>query len=424
MNEIFLVFTYLIVILYFILLTKLRFRTILLPNTIYTILWGSCGIASIYNNLGLIKPSLRIHAYIIISIFVFNIFYITFGNRKTKHEINKPIIHQKHEINYKLIKILNVIAIILISKHFIHSISILISNGFDLTSVRNQVYVGITESGNFIMMLLTRTIPSSIFNITALIASIDLCMKKKELIYWSIIGTLVYTITFGGRFLILNFIIYYISAYLIMKKQDDIKINKKHIITGIILLSVITISRGLGEESLLDKIILYFAGSFSFLEVILNSPTNFGFSNGLMYGYLTFGFILEPIVLFLKAVFGFNIDVPSYFFNIYVQDWYNIGDSIYRVYNNNTTMLYTFLRDFGEFGVIIGTLFIAILISINEKNYRFKNDLRSLLVLVYMYTVVINSTIIYSMTNLGSSLMFILIIICVKSKNKTKIIIK
>lgn len=358
--------------------------------------------------------------YIIISIFTFNIIYITFAIKYKKN--NKDIkleskYDEKYEINYKLIKILNIVALILVSKHFLYAISIILKNGFDLTSVRNEVYVGITESGNFIMMFLTRTIPSAVFNITVMIAAIDLYRRRKYILHWAVAAIIINTVTFGGRFLILNFIVYYIAAHLTMRKEFKSKINKKYIILVGIILAGVTMSRGLGKESILDKVILYFAGSFSFLELILKNPSQFGFSQGLTYGYLTFGFIFEPIVLFLKAAFGVNIDVPSYYFNIYVQGWYNIGETRNMLYNNNTTMLYTFLRDFGELGIIIGTMLLAITICICENKYRRNKDYRYFLILVYMYTVIVNSTIMYTLTKITSSLIFILMFIVTKKKS-------
>lgn len=418
MNDLFIVSCYIITAIYFVSLSFLIFRKILLPNNIFTVLWCLCGVLSIFNNLGLIKPSIKVHIYIFISIFVFNFIYlISSKNKKNIYKRRDNIKSITSNINYELIKVLNIIALILISKHLISSLIVIINSGFDLKSVRDEVFVGLTNSNNFILIFLTRTIPSAIFNVTVLIATIDICFKEKKLLFWAIIDIIIYTLTFGGRFLILNGMLYYVAMNIIIGNKINIKINKKYIIIIVTILLGITLSRGQGEDSLVNAIIFYFVGSFSFFELTLRNPIQFGLAEPLKYGYLTLGFIFEPIVLFLKLVFGINIDVPSYYFNQYIQKFYNIGENSYILYNNNVTMHYTFLRDFGEFGIIVGTVLIVTIICILEKKYIKYNSIRSILMLTYMYTVIINSTIMYTMNGIGSSLIIIFIFICTRKGN-------
>ncbi|MEI2393114.1 hypothetical protein V8V55_25305, partial [Priestia megaterium] len=65
-----------------------------------------------------------------------------------------------------------------------------------------------------------------------------------------------------------------------------------------------------------------------------------------------------------------------------------IGMNKYQLFNNNTSIIYTFLRDFGIFGLLIGPSFIALLMALSENKYYKKGGLRSLVFLIYMYTVI------------------------------------
>ena len=88
------------------------------------------------------------------------------------------------------------------------------------------------------------------------------------------------------------------------------------------------------------------------------------------FGYLTLGFITEPIALILKVLFRMNIKVPSYYFNIYAQKFVNIGASGVSLYNNNTTFWYPFILDFGFKYAIVGAIIFFCIIAFvsNKKN--------------------------------------------------------
>lgn len=424
MNKILLVLIYLVIIFLITSLTKYKYKRYMLPNIIFTLLWCFCGIFSMYNNLGLIKPSLTVHIYIIISVITFNVIYFTLkANSIKKSSINDNI--EKFKVNYRVVYYLALISMILIMPNLLKAIRVLLSSGFNLNAIREQVFVELSNSNSHILAFLTKNVPTAIFTGISLISSMEIFRSNnKALLKLNIFCILVGTITFGGRYLILNSIIFYVASFLIQKKYSKIKINKLYIFIAIAILMIVTISRGTNGLSIFDMIISYFVGSFSYLEVILRNSAAFGLQNPLLCGYLTFGFILEPLILALKLFFNANIDVPSYHINIYVQSFVNIGENSYILYNNNTTMLYNFLRDFGEVGIIIGTAIIAIIVCVAQKKYEEKNNLRALVFLIYMYSVIINSVMMYTMTSITTSLVIIVIVICIKNTSrKIKIIL-
>lgn len=403
----------LIVLLYFLLIifsfsiSKIKYNTILRPNTLFTLLWGMCGILSISYDIGTIVPGIRIHIYIIVSIITFNITYFSLVKNSKIIDYKVPTLKEQ---NYKLIILIWLFAMLLVSTHFITAIQLLFTSGFNLGVIRDN-YSSLNASGRDVFVFLTKNIPSAIFSAVTIVAANDLVNKKYKLLPIAFLSIITVTITFGGRFAILNAIIYYFASYIIQKKYRKIKIRRSYIFIAVITIASITILRDTSGISIFDMGFLYYVGSLSFLELILQNPTSYGLSDPLMYGYLTLGFIFEPIVLVLKFFLGVDIDIPGYHFNIYAQVFANIGESHVMYYNNNTTIFYTFLRDFGEIGIVLGTAFIAVIISASQKRFEKHQSIRSLYILMFLYSVIFNSSMMYTMTSISSSLLIIFLII-------------
>lgn len=394
--------------------TKNKYRIFIRPNTIFSILWCAAGILAICNNLGIVSPTIKIHTYIIASVITFNLVYFIFlkNINKTSMSVNDLTL----QVNYKVIIVLSILGLLLISPNTLVAIKTLLLTGFSLSAVRVN-YATQTASGKFFYVFFTNNLPIAIFGATSLIAAIDLVNKKQKLLLLAIFNVLIGTITFGGRYLIMNFIIYYIAGYLILKKYNHIKMRKSYILTAVIVLVSITILRGTDGLSVLNMAILYYTGSLSYLQVILTNPELYGLTSLPMYGYLTFGFLFEPFVLGLKLLLGLNIDVPSYYFNIYAQPFVNIGETSIRYYNNNTTMFYTFIRDFGESGVVIGTALMAIAVCLIQNRFEKYGKIRSLYILVLLYSVIFNSTMMYNLTSISSSLVIIILLFVSRERN-------
>lgn len=402
---------------FFILLiiTKYKYNTIFKINLIFAALWCFCGITSMYNNLGLIKPSVYLHALIIISIIIFNAIYLI--NFKKYTEIKENQTGMTYLFNKKTIYLLSTIAIILISPNLINAIRTIAENGLNLEILRNEVYVELTETNNFYLQFFTRNMPTAIFTVVLLIVSIELADNKKHNLWIAVVNIIIGTFTFGGRNFILSFVLFYISAIILMKKKNRIKIKKRYIAFGVFVLWIITYLRTGNAFEFIDMIIVYFSGSLSFLETIIQNPDKFGLDNGLMYGYMTFAVVVEPIVLVLKLFFGFTIKVPSYYFNSNVQSFTNISENGIYLYNNNTTMFYNFIMDFGIYGAFISIIILAIIIVYFEKKFYKTNKKFPLLITIYLYATLMTSSITYKLNGISTTLV-ILIIYIVSKKNK------
>ena len=183
-------------------------------------------------------------------------------------------------------------------------------------------------------------------------------------------------------------------------------------IFAVLVIIVITITRG---QVILKSIVAYFAGSFSFLDYILSNPSAFELDKRL-HGYLFFGGIIEPVVLFLKVIGLTNLKVPQWYFNIYCQQFYRIttgGPAIYI--NNNTTILYYLLRDFGVFGIIAGAVLLGLLLSFLYNRLDRDNDFIKLCY-IYFANIMFNTVMTYQF--FGTNPFFVIITLYICSRNK------
>ena len=404
---------YILLIIISLIVTRKMFGVYLLPNTIFTLIWSTCGILSTFKVLEIIQPSPLIHVYTIIAIISFNIAYL-FGAQDTKK--NEQNCDFQYVVNVKLLYLLNILAFVAMLPNLISSMKIIIASGFNLFAVRYNVYVLSGVESNIFEIYLTRIFPNIIFTGTLLIAVSNFVRKNKQLLVTALLGVIASTLTYGGRYELLNAITFYIAFYLIDKNHLQIKLKKKYLLIMVIGLFAVTQLRGTNGMTIFEMFYFYFPGSFSMLEAGIRNPELLGLNEVPLFGYLTLGFILGPIALILKLLIGLNIEVPSYYFNIYAQKMINIGDGSLFYTNNNATMLYTFLRDFGEIGVIIGPFFLALLMTFFQDRHLKKNDYRSYLILAYLYTIIISSPMMYGLTTETHGFIIAMIMVVVKKK--------
>ncbi|MFF2910885.1 O-antigen polymerase [Paenibacillus sp. NPDC057934] len=414
--EILFVFLYIMMIFLSLLISKFKYQKLLLPNTVFTILWGIVGFLSIVGDVGALRPSATIHVYAILTIATFNITYFIF----TKKAHLTPNINYKstilYEINNKAVYLIEIIALILISPNLVASLKAILANGLDLTYVRTQTYI-LQRFDSQILMFLFRAVPLTLFSVVMLLAIYNLVNGKKRFLNLVVFNLLIEILTFGGRGKLWNFVAFFIGALILTDSFKKIKIKgNKYLIYAVTAMVIVTILRGEDLLNVIKAAYLYFVGPFSYLELIIRDPLRFGLEEPAMYGYLTLGFLFEPIVLTLKALLGLQIDVPSYHFNIYAQPFVNIGDAKIVFYNNNTTMLYTFLRDFGPSGVIIGTSFLAWLICFFQKKAIQKNNLRYKIISIFMYSIILDSVRLYMLTNTTLVIIFITLMFAIKKQ--------
>lgn len=410
--------TYFVVLLFVFIITKIKYNKYLLPNTIFTSLWTFIVLLSLSIDIGLIKPSMTIYLYALSAILTFNFVYLVF-TKKSHLLFNKKLNEKKtYQMNHKNIIAFEIIAVILISPNLIFSLIEIVSNGFDLANLRNQTYIE-DRFNNHILTFLFRSVPMSIFTVIMLISIKDLVDGKKKYLYIMIFNLVIEIITFGGRGKLWNFVAFFIGAMITSNRMKSLNYKqKKYLVYAFIGLIIVTMLRGEDIFNVAHTAYLYFVGPFSYLELMIQNPENFGLKEPLLLGYLTLGFLFEPLVLVLKAFIGLNFDVPSYHFNIFAQRFVDIGTNEYMFYNNNTTMLYTFIRDFGPIGVVIGTAITALLIVFFQRRAIKFNNMKYKILLIFMYSVIFDSARVYMLTNTNLIIIFITLSVIINRTNK------
>ena len=130
---------------------------------------------------------------------------------------------------------------------------------------------------------------------------------------------------------------------------------------------------------------------------------------------MTLSPMTEPLMYILKVIRLTTEKIPSYYLNLYVQDFVDIGSSNTTVmFNNNTTALLPFILDGGWIGVIFGGWFLAFLSS---KTYSYFVNQSIVGGILYLYVVngLFMTTISYqSFISITPFLALLVIYYCVK----------
>ena len=363
-------------------------------------LWLFFGAVSSLGVIGGRVPSLEVYFFSWIFVLVVDVLVWCFARPFcSSGEFRNNYVEIKHVY---FLQIMNYILLIPLA---INMITYLMATG-SLVAARNYYFSGEVFSSYYLGEIF-KTIPMSMLNAMMLgWVFYSFRMKNYRYLIIAFIDVILISVLNGGRYAILG-VLY---AIVIMLFSGELKFNgfnffrikkyKRYILASIcfvvIFMIYITITRG---QSLISSIVSYFSGSYAYLDYILDNPSQFAL-NEKTYGYLTFGSITEPFVIMLKVLGITDAKVPSYEFNIYCQNFYNIGTGTkVFMYNANTSVLYYYLRDFGFLGIIIGAIFFSSCL-IYAYNRRLNNTFYSLC-FVYVCIALFNSLMTYSLFGTG-----------------------
>lgn len=336
-------------------------------------------------------PDIKVHQYAWLFVTCVNIPFLAIAKKHIVFQdenniVTKKMLNSSHNVVWvQLFALLMLIPLLLkMGMSFI-------SYG-SLTLIRQFFFSGEVFS-NVYLDLLFRQLPFGMLQ-GLIVYYVFYAIKSKSYrhMLFAIFNTLLATIVSGGRYPIMLLIYSMIIVLIMEEKNIQIKSRfskriKLFIGIAALFMLVVTLNRG---QAIFKSIVVYFSGSFSFLDYIVSSPKMFALEEK-TYGYLFFGAIFEPFVLLFKVLGLTDIKVPQWHFNTYCQSFYNIGTSSSPIYyNNNTSILYYLLRDFDVLGVILGGLFIGVLLS-KLHNQTKKGKLFSSLVYVYVVNTLFNT---------------------------------
>lgn len=420
---------YIFLFLFFLWQSKRKFSRWINLISIFTGLWCITGIVSSFGFFGLRIPSSQVHIYTVAFVAIFDLVFLLFAKKDKTFSVRIMDGNSEYTAyegkDSRGVDSLQIVVLLLSSVLLVKMTRVLFVEK-SLTAVRD-LYFGSGSFSSVYLDLIFRMLPiGMLYGLVIYNSYLSLKFGEKKYLVWAIIDTVVITLTGGGRYGILLFI--YTMTMIIISEPRDAKgfYRKKYnkslrafIILSVILIILVTISRG---QAFVKTIVTYFAGSFSFLDYILQNPTAFAL-NDKLYGYMFFGGIIEPIVLILKVLGLTSIKVPQWYFNINCQQFYRIttsGDPIYI--NNNTTIIYYLLRDFGAVGIIIGAVVLAIILVYLYNKLDSNNDFCILCYLYFAY-VMFNTVMTYSFFGTNPAFVLIALYLCTRRK-RIKFIIK
>lgn len=394
-----------------------KYKRLINIVSIFTFIWCFFGLVSSLGITGCRIPSAEVHLSAVTFVLIVDEIILLFTNVDciTPFKCNQEVIDEPY--NIMPVQLFTWIMVIPMA---IKSLTIFAST-WSLAAVRINYF----SSNNFDSVyesLFLRQMPMAMLNGMILICTF-ISFEKKQYKYLLIaaINTLIVSLVAGGRYsimlLLYSFVIMWINDPSIFSNTQWIQKYKKLIrrigVSVFILLIFLTANRG---QDLFRTLFVYYAGSLSFLDYILEFPEQFAL-NQHDYGYMTFGFIFEPIVLLMKVLHLTEAKIPSYFFNIYCQNYYDIGDGFHSILiNANTSVLYYYFKDFGFLGVCIGAVLVSSLTVIFFNNWKCKGSVSSGVMYLFMCNVLFNSIMTNQLFSLTPLFIVVTVLLCTKTK--------
>lgn len=404
------------------LVNKLKYKVIVKPNLIFTFIWCLCVSLASLGFYGLFPLSTIIHLYTITIIISFNLSYFIVNKGYSYNQSLEKIWDGK--IRFKFIYSINFISWIFMSRFIVKSINIIMSGGF--RSLRLYAYDSTMGLGTTTELTIAQLIVYPIFDLTILIAMLSLNMKKKKwvLTIIALIDIIIYSISFGGRDMLAKVLIFYLIIFFIRRtniKAIKVKIDKRmnvfFIGAIVFIFSIMTQARSWVETNVVKEVYYYMVGSFSYLQELIQFD-----NSNYLYGKAALGFIYN---LFCNvATFLFKINYRGSDYQITQVTALPRLISPNDSFNALATMIYPLLRDFGYFGIVFGSAFLAWLLSFVEKKFKESNNTFFFCMYIIMLYIILVSTMNYYLLfpSYGIEIIFLLFFVksdIIMSKNKT-----
>lgn len=402
------------------LIFKHQFGKVLNFAFIFNAIWCIFGMLSMLGFYDLIIPRFTVHLYVYFFVITVDICIALFASR-SKQAIAQEATTQNsvYSRGIPIVKIIQIFSLILIFSLFSKSVLSFMTTG-DFSVIRG-LYFG-NNFDSFYLDFLLRTFPVAMMEgLIIYYVYKAFLLKKLKYIQYAALNCIIITLCSGGRYTLLLFLFSIVICMISFKiDRKNLQAWKKYIwkiLPFIILLAasfvVVTIFR---NQMFTRNIILYYSGSLSLLDYILGHEYMFALHEKL-YGYLTFSTLLEPFVLIFKTIGLTDIKVPDYYFDMYCQDYYNVATSGVLYMNNNTSVIYYFLRDFGVAGIFVGGLFLSSLVITAYNRWRKTSSMFAGLVFIYFCNVLFNSLMTYQFFGRSPLILLATLYLCSRRKH-------
>lgn len=396
------------------LVSYMKNKTLISINVVFSVMWCVCvGISSL-GLYGIYIPSSTVYVISFLSIIIFNITYF-FISKNIQKILYKTGITRKTNlivvnggVRFKSLYLLNFLGYIYSIPFLSRAVNIIRSYGF--SGLRDFAFSESTLLATTRQLLIFQWIIGPLFVVTILISAVLFSQKRgtKGLAFITILNVCLYTLLFGGRYMIMKMLMYFIFTFLVVNQGSIMNIAKKRkalfilCIILFLILIVLTSERGFANKGFIGNAVIYYTGSFTYLSEILRLMP---WKGNLLWGTSIFGFITNLILAAITVLFGIDYNGSNHIITLMTQHNIRIADVV--PYNSMTTMLFPFIMDFGYLGVVIGTFIFAFAAAKIEVFFYKKQTVFSLTLYTFMLFAVFDSVMNYSFLSPGTGVSLI-----------------
>lgn len=384
----------------------------------FMILWGGTSVISSFGFYGFYVLTEKAYLYIFIVMAVFELGVLLTKCIRIK-KINKSTIYLFPK--WKIINSVMIACTVILIPFAIKGLQTMVGGGFyQLRAIgfSNQLY---STKEKLILMNIVQPIILAV----SLISLIELIENKKLRlsIYLSVLDCILYILVFGGRWILLEFIFLVVIILYDRYGANLISLIKNNKLIAVVITVVLTIiiiitknRNTSGGNGLLFNIYTYFIGSIHLFGVYVKDPTNYDLKSvPLLYGKEFFGGFLEPFYIIAKLI-GLNLESGIQVINEITQQFVYVSPNSYM--NNNVTMIYSFLRDFGILGLLICPFIIGVYYTVLfKKKESINNPFEKCL---YYYSLSIMPFLIFEWMPARMSIVLVLLFLRLFLKQKHK----
>lgn len=350
-------------------ITKARTGSVVCINTLLSATWFLAVLLSVLANPTLIAPRDEVYALAFVGLLAFNAIYLLgalpnsggIGSWNYTHLAYRP----------RRVILVEVVALLLFLPIALESSVVLRESGFDLSAVRSWYFLESSFESNLANFAF-RVLPIAFMTFVNIVAALNVARGNRQFLFLMLVNLAILALFIGDRTSWFAVVAFLFSGGLLTKGvgEGGRTLRRVVLLTALLGIALVSLGRAGDLGNVVRQGSQYVGGGLSFLEFILRQPEQFGLDEPPLLGFLTFGFITEPVVLVGKLLGVTTADIPSYHFNIFAQGFQDIGESQTAMFNNNTTALYVFLRDFGWYGVPVGFAVMAGLLIALERLIR------------------------------------------------------
>lgn len=393
-------------------------------NTVFNTIWIFCISYHLLNINDYYLVSDKVNFYSLIVIITFNISYYIFSNKTDRIHIDFSNVKKDINVvcNSKLIIALNIMAYLFIIPILVNSIIIIQSLGFE--ALRAFAFDSSMGLASTLQLTIIQYVIQPLYSIMIILSCISIVLKcnNKLLYLLTLIDIIVYVVTNGGRMIVFQTIIFFLGSVFLFYRDKIMQVIKERFKLIIFLLLVIVISyylvslRSAQNITVIQNIFSYFSGTFNFMTQVLEHNV---IEIGAAPLQLIFGFIIEPIQMFLNLLGG-SYELSNYIITSPLSG-YLVISSDGGTYNALATMMTAFLIDSGVLGIVIGTIVFSYICTIGERGLYKNGSARDIIMYVFMFYNLIISVQRYPFYN-TKFLISVILIILITKKSKRVII--